>query len=49
MSLFTLKEAGEISIIEIALFLIGALALLAVTIYFSLAERRVPINMLVRL
>ena len=44
MSLFTLKEAGEISIIEIALFLIGALALLAVTIYFSLAERRVPIQ-----
>ena len=44
MSLFTLKEAGEISIIEIVLFLIGALALLAVTIYFSLAERRVPIQ-----
>ena len=44
MSLFTLKEAGEISIIEIGLFLIGALALLAVTIYFSLAERRVPIQ-----
>ena len=44
MSLFTLKEAGEISIIEIGLFLMGALALLAVTIYFSLAERRVPIQ-----
>ena len=44
MSLFTLKDAGEISIIEIGLFLIGALALLAVAIYFSLAERRVPIQ-----
>ena len=44
MSLFTLKEAGEISIIEIGLFLIGALALLAVTIYFSLAERRIPVQ-----
>ncbi len=28
MSLFTLKEAGEITIIEIAIFLVGALALL---------------------
>lgn len=44
MSLFTLKEANEITIIEIALFLIGAIALLALTIYFSLAERRVPIQ-----
>ena len=44
MSLFTLKEAGEITIIEIALFLVGALALLVFTIYFSLAERRVPIQ-----
>ena len=44
MSLFTLKDAGKISIIEIGLFLIGALALLAVAIYFSLAERRVPIQ-----
>lgn len=44
MSLFTLKEAKEITIIEIALFLIGAVALLALTIYFSLAERRVPIQ-----
>ena len=44
MSLFTLKEAGEITIIEIALFLVGTLALLVFTIYFSLAERRVPIQ-----
>lgn len=44
MSLFTLKEAKEITIIEIALFLIGVVALLALTIYFSLAERRVPIQ-----
>ena len=44
MSLFTLEQTGEISIIEIALFVIGAIALLAITIYFSLAERRVPIQ-----
>ena len=44
VALFTLKDAGQIGIIEIALFLVGALALLAVAIFFSLAERRVPIQ-----
>ena len=44
VSLFTLKAAGEIGIIESVLFLVGALALLAITIFFSLAERRVPIQ-----
>ena len=43
-SLLVLKEGGEIGIIEIAVFLIGALALLVFTIFFSLAERRVPIQ-----
>ena len=43
-SVYTLKTAGEISIIEILLFLVGVIALLAVTIFFSLAERRVPIQ-----
>lgn len=43
-SLFTLKSTGHIGIVEIGLFLAGVLALLACTIYFSLAERRVPIQ-----
>ena len=44
MALYTSQQAGDISIIEIILFIVGAIALLAVTIFFSLAERRVPIQ-----
>ena len=44
LSLMTLKDAGQIGIIEITLFLVGALALLVFAIFFSLAERRVPIQ-----
>ena len=44
MSLFTLKDTGKITIVEIALFIVFALALLGATIFFSLAERRVPVQ-----
>ena len=44
MSLFTLKEAGQVGIVEITLFLVAAIALLTITIFFSLAERRVPVQ-----
>lgn len=38
------KQSGEIGIIEIALFLIFAAAMLCIAIYFSLAERRIPVQ-----
>lgn len=44
MSLFTLKDAGEISIIEILLFVAAAIILLGIVIFFSLAERRIPVQ-----
>ncbi|ATD53957.1 preprotein translocase subunit SecY [Clostridium chauvoei] len=44
MSLFTLKDTGKITIVEITLFLVFALAMLGATIFFSLAERRVPVQ-----
>lgn len=44
LSLFTLKDTGKITIVEIVLFLIFAVAMLAGVIFFSLAERRVPIQ-----
>ncbi|MBD7914279.1 preprotein translocase subunit SecY [Clostridium sp. Sa3CUN1] len=44
MSLFTLKDKGEISIIEILLFVAAAIILLGIVIFFSLAERRIPVQ-----
>ena len=44
MSLFTLKEQGNISIIGILLFVAAAILLLGVVIFFSLAERRIPVQ-----
>ncbi|MCR1952168.1 preprotein translocase subunit SecY [Clostridium sp. DSM 100503] len=44
MSLFTLKDQGKIDIIEILLFVVFAIALLGVVIFFSLAERRIPVQ-----
>lgn len=44
MSLFTLKDQGKITIIGIALFVIFAVAILAGVIFFSLAERRIPVQ-----
>ena len=44
MSLFTLKDQGKITIIEILLFVVAAIVLLGVVIFFSLAERRIPVQ-----
>lgn len=44
MSLFTLKDQGKISIIGILLFVAAAILLLCVVIFFSLAERRIPVQ-----
>ncbi|GAA0086592.1 preprotein translocase subunit SecY [Clostridium sp. MB05] len=44
MSLFTLKDQGKITIVEILLFVVFAIALLGVVIFFSLAERRIPVQ-----
>ena len=39
-----LKSQNEISIVEVVLFIVFALVALAVVIYFSLAERRIPVQ-----
>lgn len=44
MSLFTLKDQGKITIIEILLFVVFAIVLLGIVIFFSLAERRIPVQ-----
>ena len=44
MSLFTLKDQGNISIIGILLFVAAAILLLGFVIFFSLAERRIPVQ-----
>ncbi len=44
MSLFTLKDQGNISIIGILLFVAAAILLLGVVIFFSLAVRRIPVQ-----
>lgn len=38
------SEAGTITIVELVLFVVGVLALLAVAVYFSLAERKIPVQ-----
>ena len=38
------KQSGEIGIIEIALFLVFVAALLFIAVFFSLAERRIPVQ-----
>ena len=43
-SLFRMKNDGSVNIVELALFAVGAIALLALAIYFSLAERKVPVQ-----
>lgn len=42
--LAVVKKSGEIGIVEIALFLIFVVAMLCTAIYFSLAERRIPVQ-----
>ena len=44
MSLFTLEDQGQITIIEILLFIAFAIVLLGISIFFSLAERRIPVQ-----
>ena len=44
MSLFTLKDQGNISIIGILLFVAAAILLLGIVVFFSLAERRIPVQ-----
>jgi len=44
MSLFTLKDQGKISIIGILLFVAAMILLLGIVIFFSLAERRIPVQ-----
>ena len=44
MSLFTLKDQGEITVVEIFLFIAFMIALLVLCIFFSLAERRIPVQ-----
>ena len=43
-SLYQLKKADTLSVIELSLFVVGVIALLAVAVYFSLAERRIPVQ-----
>ena len=43
-SILMLKSQNEISIVEVVLFIVFALVALAVVIYFSLAERRIPVQ-----
>ena len=44
MSLFTLKDQNKITIIGILLFIAFAIILLGISIFFSLAERRIPVQ-----
>ena len=44
MSIWNLKDTGEIGIIEIGLFAVFILASLGAVIYFSLAERKIPVQ-----
>ena len=43
-SLFQSEQAGTLTIVELVLFLVGVVALLAIAIYFSLAERKIPVQ-----
>ena len=43
-SLYTLKQAETINIVELTLFIVGAVALIIAAIYFSLAERRIGVQ-----
>lgn len=43
-SLYQLQKADTLSVIELALFLVGVLALLALAVFFSLAERKIPVQ-----
>lgn len=42
--LIQLEQAETISIVQLTLFFVGALVLLGLSIYFSLAERKIPVQ-----
>lgn len=44
MRVVELEQDGTANIVEVALFVVGAIALLAAAVYFSLAERKVPVQ-----
>ena len=44
ISMMTLKEAGSASIVEIVLFGVFIVLMLATILYFSLSERRIPVQ-----
>jgi preprotein translocase subunit SecY len=44
MSLYTLKNIGKIDIVEILLFVLFLLLMLVASVFFSLAERRIPVQ-----
>ncbi|MBU5455733.1 preprotein translocase subunit SecY [Caproiciproducens sp. MSJ-32] len=44
MSLYTLKSIGKITIVEILLFVLFMLIMLVASVFFSLAERRIPVQ-----
>lgn len=43
-SLYNAVEASTITIVELVLFLVGAIILLALAVHFSLAERKIPVQ-----
>ena len=43
-TLLQMKDTGSVTIVELTLFFVGAVALVAVAIFFSLAERRIPVQ-----
>lgn len=43
-SMYTSLKGDEITVVELTLFAVGALVLLGLAIFFSLAERRIPVQ-----
>lgn len=43
-TMLSLQETGSISIIEISIFAVGIILLLAAVLFFSLSERRIPVR-----
>ena len=42
--LIQLEEAGTVDIVQLVLFFVGAAALVTIAVFFSLAERRIPVQ-----
>lgn len=41
---FQLQDAGTVDIVQLALFIVGTVLLFGISVYFSLAERRIPVQ-----